>query len=60
MNKGLGIHIKPSQVGSFTAYCKRNGYKRVTNECINQGKASKNKAIKKKATFAGSSRSWNH
>ena len=58
--KGLGIHIAPSKVGSFTAWCKRHGYKSVTNQCINEGKASKSSAIRKKATFAKNARSWNH
>lgn len=39
-------------VGSFTAWCKRQGYKGVTASCICRGLRSKNKAIVKKATFA--------
>ena len=58
--KGLGIHIKPSKVGSFTAWCKRHGYNSVTNQCIQQGKSSKNTAIRKKATFAQNARGFNH
>ena len=58
--KGLGIHIRPENVGSFTAYCRRHGYKGVTNQCIQEGKASKSAAIRKKATFALNSRNWHH
>ena len=39
-------------VGSFTAWCKRRGYKGVTAGCIAEGKRSKNPAIRKKANFA--------
>jgi len=53
------IYIKPSKRGSFTKYCKRKGYKGVTSECIKEGKKSKSKAIRKKATFAANARKWN-
>lgn len=53
---GSGIHIKKSQVGSFTRYC--NG--KVTEECIRRGKNSPSAAIRKKATFAANSRKWRH
>ena len=53
---GSGIHIKPSQRGSFTKYC--NG--KVTNECIQKGKNSPDPKIRKKATFALNSRKWSH
>jgi len=56
--KKLKIKIKPSKVGSFTAYCKRKGYSGVTSSCIAQGKRSKSAAIRKKATFASNSRRW--
>lgn len=55
MKKGSKIHIKKSQVGSFTKYC--NG--KVTNECIARGKRSPDPKIRKKAIFAQNSRSWN-
>lgn len=48
------IHIKESQKGSFTKYCKG----KVTNECIQKGKNSPDPKIRKKATFAANSRSW--
>lgn len=54
LKNGSGIHIKPSQRGSFTEYC--NG--KVTNECIQKGKNSPNPKIRKKATFAQNSRRW--
>ena len=54
LKKGNKIHIKKSQVGSFTKYC--NG--KVTNECIQRGKNSPNPAIRKKAVFAQNARSW--
>ncbi|MEM1672167.1 MAG: hypothetical protein QXT86_08965 [Archaeoglobaceae archaeon] len=39
-------------VGAFTAYCKRKGYRGVTQECINEAKASGNPVLKKRAIFA--------
>lgn len=56
LKNGSGIHIKPSQKGSFTKYC--NG--KVTNECIRRGKNSPNPKIRKKATFAQNARHWKH
>lgn len=54
-----GIHIKKKNEGTFTSYCKSSGFDGVTNECIAKGKISKNPKIRKRATFAGSARSWN-
>lgn len=54
--KGSKIHIKESQKGSFTKYCKG----KVTNECIQKGKNSPNPKIRKKAVFAANSRKWKH
>lgn len=54
--KGSKIHIKESQKGSFTKYCKG----KVTNECIQKGKNSPDPKIRKKATFAANSRKWKH
>ncbi len=53
-----GIYIKPKNRGTFTAYCKRNGYGGVTSECIAKGKKSPNSKTRKRATFAGASRKW--
>lgn len=38
--------------GSFTAYCKRKGYKGVTAACIAEGKRSKDPTIRKRANLA--------
>lgn len=54
-----GIYIKPSKRGSFTKWCKNQGYGGVTSECIRKGKNSKSSAIRKKATFAANARKWN-
>jgi len=59
MAKKSNINIKKSKEGTFTAWCKRQGYGGVTADCIRKGKASKNPAIVKKATFAGNARKWN-
>lgn len=55
LKKGSKIHIKKENRGKFTDYC---GGK-VTNECIQRGKNSSNPTIRKRATFAQSSRKWN-
>lgn len=54
--KGNKIHIKKENKGKFTDYC---GGK-VTEECIQRGKRSKNPAIRKRATFAANARKWKH
>ena len=38
--------------GSFTAYCKKKGYKGVTQACIEEGKKSKNPKTRKRAVLA--------
>lgn len=43
---------KRGTVGSFTTWCKRQGFDSVTEACIQKGLASKNPAIRKKANFA--------
>lgn len=48
--------IKKSNVGKFTDYC--NG--KVTQSCIDKGKASKDKKIVKRAVFAENARKWKH
>lgn len=55
LKKG-GITIKKENKGKFTEYC---GGK-VTDECINKGKNSKNPIIRKRATFAANVRNWKH
>lgn len=51
-----GIKIKKSNKGKFTEYC--NG--KVTQECINKGKQSKDPTIRKRAIFADNVRKWKH
>ncbi len=52
--KGSGIHIKKKNRGKFTEYC---GGK-VTDECIQKAKKSKNPTLRKRATFAQNARGW--
>jgi hypothetical protein len=52
--KGNGIHIKKKNRGKFTEYC---GGK-VTQECIDKAKKSKNPTLVKRATFADNARKW--
>lgn len=52
--EGNKIHIKPSRRGSFTRWC---GGK-VTDKCIQRGKASSDPRIRRKATFAANARKW--
>ena len=47
-----GIKIKKSNVGKFTAYCKRKGYSGVTKKCIAEAKRSRSVAVRKRAVFA--------
>ena len=54
--KGKGIHIKKKNRGKFTEYC---GGK-VTDECIQRAKKSKNPKLRKRATFAANARKWKH
>lgn len=56
LKKGSGIHIKKKNRGKFTEYC---GGK-VTDECINKAKKSKNPILRKRATFAENARAWKH
>ena len=56
--KKLKIKIKKSSQGSFTAYCKRKGYSKVTTACISQGLKSSSSSIRKKANFARNARKW--
>lgn len=56
LKKGSGIHIKKENRGKFTEYC---GGK-VTDECIQRAKKSKNLKLRKRATFAANARAWKH
>lgn len=56
MAKGLGkIEIKSENKGLFTEYC---GGK-VTDECIEKGRKSRDPVVRKRAVFAENARSWN-
>lgn len=52
------IEIKPENRGKFTKYCQGRGHKSVTNECIEEGLASKSTSVNKMANFARNTRSW--
>ena len=53
------IKIAKKNQGTFTKYCTNKGYKKVTSECINEGKKSKNPKTRKRANFAANARKWN-
>ncbi|WP_297503621.1 hypothetical protein [Thermococcus sp.] len=38
--------------GAFTNYCKKHGYKGVTEDCINKAKKSKNHKTRSRANLA--------
>ena len=48
---------KDLKKGTFTEYCKKQGYKGVTNECIKKGLKSKNPKTRSRAKFAKAARS---
>lgn len=54
----IDIKIKKENRGKFKEYCVRNGYTKVTDECIQKGKKSNSK-IRKRAIFAENARNWN-
>lgn len=56
LKEGSGIHIKKKNRGKFTEYC---GGK-VTDECIQKAKKSKNPKLRKRATFAQNARARKH
>ena len=45
--------------GSFTSYCKKKGYKGVTEKCIKEGQKSKNPTTRKRANLAKTFRKMN-
>lgn len=49
--------VHPSKVGSFTEYCKRQGYGGVTAGCIQAALKSRSKVIQHRAEFAKAMRS---
>lgn len=54
------IVIKESHKGRFTEHCKNKGFDSVTNECIEEGLASKSASVRKQAQFVANAKSWNH
>ena len=56
--KEAKIVINPKNKGKFTDYCKRKGYKKVNQKCINEGLKSKNPLTRKRALFAKVVRKW--
>lgn len=54
--KGKNIKIKKKNRGKFTEYC---GGK-VTQECIDKAKKSKNPTLRKRAVFAENAKVWKH
>ena len=53
------IEIREENRGKFTDYCNGLGFPSVTDECIRKGKKSQSKSVRKMATFAMNSKSWN-
>ena len=54
----MAINIKPKNKGKFTAWCKSNGYDRVTTACIEEALKSKKAHVREMANFARNSRKW--
>ena len=46
--------------GSFTRYCRRKGFKKVTSKCIRMGLKSKNRKTRRRANFARNARKFKH
>jgi hypothetical protein len=57
IQKAFKTFEKKGTKGSFTRWCKRNGYPKVTTACINRAKKNKNLTIRRKAIFAQNIRS---
>ena len=52
IKEALKSFAKKGTKGSFTRWCKRQGYSKVNIACINRGKKSKSLKIRRKAVFA--------
>ena len=52
MSKNKWIQKAIKKPGAFTAYCKRKGYKGVTEKCIEEGLKSRNKKTRARARLA--------
>jgi len=53
-----GIEIKPENKGKFTAWCKRQGFGGVTQECIRKGLKSDDPGVRRMANVARNARKW--
>jgi hypothetical protein len=58
-NKKPAIEIREENVGKFTEWCKRHGYKSANAACEEEGLASKNATIRKRANFSRNAKKWN-
>ena len=54
------IKIKEANKGKFTEYCKRKGHDSVSNACIEEGLASRDARVRKRAQFAENAKEWKH
>jgi len=52
MKKRSWIQSAVKRTGSFTEYCKKQGFSGVTNKCIAKAKKSKNPKTRKRAVLA--------
>ena len=52
LKKARASMKKRGTVGTFTAWCKRQGFSGVTSACIAKGKKSRSKVTQKRANFA--------
>ncbi len=54
------IFIKKENKGKFTEYCKDKGHKGITQECIDEGLASKSADVRKRANFVSNAQHFKH
>ena len=59
MPKKKKLDLSNLKEGTFTQYCKKKGYKGVTEACIQEGLKSKNPKTRKRANFARNAKKWN-
>lgn len=55
-----GINLNPAHKGRFARDVGKKPGAKITAADIAKGKASSNPAERKRATFAGNARKWNH
>ena len=53
---GSGIELNPKNKGKFTEYCKNQGYRGVTEQCIRDAKKTGDTTLIRRATFAWNAR----